>query len=135
MVLLVAAIVAGVWYVVFDMFLIGPVLGSFLAQIPGINPTPPMMWVVIGDFMAALVQAGVYMRTRSVFGVGARNGAVYGVYAGVLVNFPIWLFMSVYVAWPYGAAWALTVAGIVITTVGGALMGLVIEKMGAAKAA
>lgn len=135
MVLLVAGIVAAVWYVVFDMFLMEPVLGSYLAGVPGMNAAPAMMWVVIGDVVACLVLAAVYARTRSIFGVGLKNGATYGVYAGVLINFPTWLFMSVYAGWPYASAWAMTIASLFYVTVGGALIGLVYEKMGQPKPA
>lgn len=135
MALLVATIVATAWYVVFDLFLMEPVLGSYLAAVPGMNPSPAMMWVVIGDVVACLVLAAVYARTRSIFGTGLKNGATYGVYAGVLVNFPTWLFMSVYAGWPYGSAWAMTLASIFYVTIAGGLIGLVYEKMGDAKPA
>jgi hypothetical protein len=135
MALLVAGIVAAVWYVVFDLFLMGPILGSSLTGIPGMNPSPVTMWVIIGDLASCLVLAAVYARTRSVFGVGLKGGATYGVYAGVLVNFPLWLMMSVYVSWPYGASWMMTIAGIVVTAVAGGLIGLVYEKLGRPAAA
>ncbi len=135
MVLLVAGIVAAAWYVVFDMFLMEPVLGSYLAGIPGINAAPATMWIVIGNVVACLVLAAVYARTRSIFGLGLKNGATYGVYAGVLANFPTWLNLSVYASWPYGSAWAVTIALILNVTIAGALIGLVYEKMGQPKPA
>ena len=135
MVLLVAGIVAAVWYVVWDMFLMGPILGSYLAGVPGMNANPATMWVVIGDLVACLVLAAVYARTRSIFGVGVKGGATYGVYAGVLINFPMWLFMSVYLGWPYGTAWVMTIAAILYTTVAGGLIGMVYGAMGKPKAA
>lgn len=135
MALLVAGIVAAVWYVVFDMFLMDPILGSALAGVPGMNPNPAVLWMVIGDLAAALVLAAVYARTRSVFGAGLKGGATYGVYAGVLINFPLWLFMAVYAGWPYGTAWMMTIAAIVVTTVAGGLIGLTYEKMGKPAAA
>ena len=135
MVLLVAGIAAGVLYLVFSMFLMGPILGSYLVGVPGMNANPATMWVVVGELCGGLVLAAVYARTRSIFGVGLKGGATYGVYAAVLVHFPLWLQMSVYVGWPYGAAWAMTIAGLVLTTIAGALIGLVYEKMGPPKAA
>ena len=135
MVLLVAGILAAAWYVVFDLFLMDPLIGSRLAGIPGLNAQPATMWVVIGEVVGGLVLASVYARTRSIFGTGLKNGATYGVYAGVLIHFPTWLFMSVYVGWPYGAAWAMTIASIVNVTIAGGLIGLVYEKMGTPKTA
>ena len=129
MALLLAGVVAGVWYLVWDMFLMTPIIGSHLAGVPGLNASPSTMWVVIGELVAGLVLASVYARTRSIFGTGLKGGATYGVYAGVLINFPLWLFMSVYVGWPYSAAWVMTIAGLVITTVAGAGIGLVYGTM------
>lgn len=135
MVLLVAGIVAAAWYMVFDMFLMEPVIGSYLAGVPGMNAAPATMWIVVGNVVGGLVLAAVYARIRSIFGVGLKNGATYGVYAGVLINFPTWLFLSVFAGWPYGAAWAMTIASIVYVTIAGALIGLVYEKMGTSKPA
>lgn len=132
MAVLVAGLVAGIWFLVFDMFLLEPLMGSLMANIPGLNPTPPMLWMVVGDLAAGLVLAAVYARVRSVFGTGFANGATYGVYAGVLMNFPIWLQMSVYVSWPYVTAWAFTIMGIVICAVAGGLVGVVFPKLSGA---
>jgi hypothetical protein len=133
--LLAAGVVAGIWYVVWDLFLLEPLIGSFLAGIPGMNPEPSTMWVVIGNLVAGLVLAAVYARVRSVFGTGPGAGLTYGVYAGVLMHFPLWLFMSIYLGWPYGTAWVMTIAGLAYTAVAGALIGLVYGKMGRPAAA
>lgn len=128
--------VVAVWvlYVLFDMFLIEPIAGAAMASIPGANATPSTMWVVIGDLVAALVLVGFYDRVQGSFGAGARNGMVYGLSAGVLANFPTWLWGSVYFTWPYRAAWTTVIVLIALATVGGALIGIVYEKLGAAKA-
>jgi hypothetical protein len=135
MVLLVAGVAVGVLFLIWDMFLLDPLLGSYMAGIPGIVADPSVMWMVIGELVAGLVLAAVYARVRSVFGTGLKGGATYGVYAGVLMNFPLWQFMSLYVGWPYATAWAFTIAGVVINALGGAVIGLVYERMGQPKAA
>lgn len=132
---LVPAVVAvWVWYVLFDMFLFDPIMGSAMAGIPGANPAPSTMWVVLGDLAAALVLVGFYDRVKGALGSGARHGALYGLSAGVLINFPTWLWGAVYFSWPYGAAWTAVITLIAIATIAGALIGIVYEKMGAAKA-
>jgi hypothetical protein len=96
------------------------------------NAAPAFMWILIGDLVGGLVLAWVYDKTRSVFGGGLKGGATYGFYAGVLINVPLWLLMTVYLTgWPYRSSWALTIGGIFWTTVAGAVIGLVDERIGA----
>jgi len=129
-----AVVAVWVWYVLFDMFLLDPIAGAAMASIPGATATPPSMWVYIGDLVGALVLVGFYDRVKGSFGTGARNGMVYGLSAGILVNFPTWLWGSVYFSWPYRAAWTAVICLIALTTISGALIGVVYEKLGAAKA-
>ena len=135
MVLLVAGVVVAALYLVWDLFLMQPLLGSMMTGIPGLVAEPPMLWVVVGELAAGLVLAAVYARTRSIFGAGFKGGAIYGTYAGVLISFPTWLMMAVYVGWPYGTMWAFTIVGIVLTAVAGGLIGQVYAMMEKPKAA
>jgi len=132
---LAAAVAVLVWFLVWDNFLAGMLIGSTLAQIPGIVAEVSKLWETVGDLFAALMLAGVYARVRGVYGVGAKNGAVYGVYAGLLINFPTWLFMTVYAGWPYAVTWTLTIALTLSTVVAGAIIGTVYQTMGGAKTA
>ena len=132
---LAAAVAALVWFLVWDNFLAGMLIGSTLAQIPGIVAEVSKLWETVGDLFAALMLAGVYARVRGVYGVGAKNGAVFGVYAGLLINFPTWLFMTVYAGWPYAVTWTLTIALTLSTVVAGAIIGTVYQTMGGAKTA
>ena len=124
-----------VWYLVWDNVLLGPVLGSALAQLPGMQAEYSKLWETVGDGFAALLVTGMYARTRGVFGTGAKNGAVYGVYAGLLIHFPTWLYLTVYAAWPYAPTWTLTIGLVAMVVVGGAIMGTVYQAMGGAKTA
>lgn len=135
MVLLVAGVAVGALYLVWDMFLMEPLLGSMMTGIPGLVAEPPVLWMVVGELMAGLVLAAVYARVRSIFGTGFKGGAIYGTYAGVLVSFPMWLMMTVFVGWPYATMWAFTVVGIVITAVAGGVIGQVYAMMEKPKAA
>jgi len=132
---LAAVVAALVWYLAWDNFLSGMLLGSTMAQLPGLVTEVSKLWETVGDLCAAMMLTGVYARVRGVYGVGARNGAIYGVYAGLLINFPTWLFMTVYAAWPYALTWTMTIAGTLITVVAGAIIGTVYQAMGGAKTA
>jgi hypothetical protein len=106
------------------------VLGSAMSGIPGARAEYSKLWETVGDVCAALILAGVYVRVRRVFGVGVKGGAMFGVYAGILINFPTWLYMTVYAGWPYAATWHITLVLIVLTTVSGAVMGAVYQMLG-----
>ena len=125
-----AVVAALVLYLVWDNFLAGLLVGPVLASIPGMQAEYSRLWETVGDVCACLVLAGVYVRVRGVFGLGLKGGAMYGFYAGVLINFPTWLFMTVYAGWPYTNTWILTIVMILVTTVAGALMGIAYQAMG-----
>ena len=128
---LTGAVVVAVWYMIWDMFLFEPLFGSFLAGVEGMNPEPALMWLVIGNLVGGLVLAWFYGMTQSVFGSGVLGGLKFGVAAGVLMGFPMWLFMSVYdTGWTYSASWAMTIANIVWVGVAGVVLGIVFDKMG-----
>lgn len=132
---LTGAVVVAVWYMIWDMFLFEPLFGSFLAQIEGMNPEPALMWVAVGNLCGGLVLAWFYGKTGAVFGSGLMGGLKFGIAAGVLIGFPMWLFMTVYdTGWTYAASWAMTFANIVWVGVAGTLLGMVFEKLGGGQA-
>jgi hypothetical protein len=95
-------------------------------QLPFMNPMPPIAWLVIGDFVAALIFVVVFARVRGSFGPGAMGGMTYGLYAGILMNFPVWIFMHLIVKdWSYGYSWFSTIYGIVWAVIVGAAAGAV----------
>ena len=130
---LTAVIVLFVWGFLFDRFLGPTVYGSALSGIPNLVTEPAMQWLIIGGLVANVVLVWVYEKVRGSFGVGLAGGAKFGLYTGVLMNFPMWLFFTLYVAWPYKAMWHFTLVGVVMGVISGALIGLVYEKVGAAK--
>jgi len=123
-------VVALALYLVWDNFLAGMLIGPTLSATPGMRAEYAKLWEIVGDVCATAILAGVYVRVRGVFGIGLKGGAMYGFYAGVLINFPTWLFMVVYAGWPYGTTWILTIVGILVTTVAGALMGVTYKALG-----
>ena len=123
------------WNLLFDNFLMGITMGSAMAQIPGMTGEFSMLWQTVGNVFSAVVLVWVYDRVRGAFAAGLKGGAVFGFYAGVLINFPTWLYMTVYAGWPYRATWHATLVLILSAVVAGALAGLAYEKLGGSKAA
>ncbi len=131
---LAASVAVFVWLLLWDNFISSMVIGPTISALPGINTSYSKMWEAVGDLCIALVFTGLYARTRSIFGENAAGGATYGVYAGLLANFPTWLNMVVYLSWPYGAAWVLTIVFVALSIVNGAIVGSVYKAMGGTKA-
>jgi len=71
----------------------------------------------------------VYDRVYGSFGGGAKGGATYGLYAGVLLNFPIWILMHMmFKGFPYGLSWIWTITGIIYAIAIGAAVGALYKK-------
>jgi hypothetical protein len=123
--LLIASVVVGVVLNVFDAVVQGQLMAPTYAKLSGLFRTDMnMAYLVIGDFVAALVFVWVYDKVRGSFGAGAAGGAVYGLYAGVLMNFPTWIFLNMLiVGFPYSLAWIWTLIGVVATVIAGAVAG------------
>jgi hypothetical protein len=126
---LAASLAVFVFILAFDHFVAPALLGPVMASIAGAVAEYSRTWEAFGDLCAALVMTGLYARTRSVFGATPKGGAVYGVYAGLLVNFPTWQWMTLYFGWPYRAAWTFTIALFALDVVAGAIMGAVYQAM------
>ncbi len=125
------AVIVGIVVNVFDFLVNGLLLASFHAALANMNPDPPMALLVFGDFVAALVFVWVFSRVRSAFGPGAAGGAAFGLYAGVLVNFPTWIFLHILMTGiPYSSAWLWTVVGIAWAVTAGAATGWAWDRMG-----
>jgi hypothetical protein len=130
-----AMVLVFAWNLLFDNFLLGITMGSAMAQIPGMTGEFSLLYQTVGNVFSAVVLVWVYDRVRGAFPGGLSGGAVFGIYAGVLIHFPTWLFMTVYAGWPYGPTWHATFVLILATVVAGAFAGLAYEKLGGSKAA
>jgi hypothetical protein len=128
--LILAALVVGVVWNGWDFVVHGQILQSQYAGLEALfRKDAPMQWLVIGDFVAALVFVWVYDRVYGSFGGGWKGGATYGFYAGVLASFPTWIFMNLLiVGFPYSLAWIWTIVGILAGVIGGAVAGMVYKK-------
>jgi len=127
--LLLATLGVGVVANVVDFVFHGLIMRGYYARLPVMRPDAEMPLLVIGDFVAALVFVWVYDRVYGSFGGGAKGGATYGLYAGVLVNFPTWIFAHMlFVGFPYGLSWIWTAFGIVWFVINGAVAGAIYKK-------
>lgn len=128
--LVVATLAVGVVMNVLDFLFHGQLLHERYAALSTLfRQDAPVQWLVVGDFVAALVFVWVYDRVYASFGGGAKGGATYGLYAGILLNFPTWIFMSILiVGFPYSLAWIWTIVGILAGVIGGAVAGMVYKK-------
>ena len=127
--LLLAAIAAGVVMNIVDFVTHGQLLMGYYSQFSFFRKQMSMQWFVIGDFVAALVFVCVYARVLSSFEGGLKGGATFGLYAGVLVNFPTWIFSHLLIdGFTYGLAWAWTAIGIVGAVIAGAVAGVIYKK-------
>jgi len=128
---LVAALAVGVVWNIFDIIVHGQILQnmyySHLTDL--VRYDTPMQWFIIGDFVAAFVFVWVYDRVYGSFAAGAKGGAIYGWYAGVLITFPSLIFNHLMIAgFPYGLAWAMTIVGVLAAIIGGAVAGALYKK-------
>ena len=93
-------------------------------------------WYVIGDFVAVFVFAWVFDKVSASFGSTPKDGAMAGMYLGVLVSFPTYIFMHLmFNGYPYSLSWISTAYGIVWYMVVGYIVAMVMKKGSVASAA
>lgn len=99
-----------------------------------IQTTDPV-WYVIGDFLTVFVLAWVYLKVSGSFSAGWKGGAMYGLYAGILVNFPTWIFLHLMLkGFSYKYAWFSTIYGIIWTVIAGAIVASIYKSNATAPA-
>ena len=127
----------GVAVNVYDFLVHGVLLQrSLYSHLPLMRTDMSLPLLIVTDFVAALVFVWVYQRVRPSFGAGLAGGAVFGLYAGVLVNFPTWHASYLLLqGFTYGLAWAWTLAGVVWGILAGAVAGALAGHSAAASAA
>jgi hypothetical protein len=131
--ILVGTIVLGIVGNVLDYLLNTYVFASSWAAVPAVNPTPPMMWLIIGDFAAAFMFMLMWDRFSASVGQGTAAGFKLGLFAGAFVNFPMTLFWSIYIKdFPYGLAWQMIIVGMIWYGILGAVAAMLDGKSAAA---
>lgn len=126
----IAVLVAGIVVNVYDFLVHGWMLSSTYKSMPDVfNQTDNPTWFVIGDFVAVIVFGWFYDKVYGSFGGGLKGGATYGLYAGVLVSFPTWIFnYLIFAGFPYGLAWEITIANIIWGVIAGMVLGAMYKK-------
>ena len=127
----VAVLVTGVAMNVIDFVFQGMMMMSiYYSKMPDLfNVSTNPIWYLLGDFIAVLVLASVYDRVSSSFSPDWKGGAEFGTYAGILVNFPTWIFLHLMIkGFPYGLSWISTIYGIVWTIIAGAIVAALYKK-------
>ena len=129
--LLLATLGVGVVGNVLDGIVQGVILTNrYYSQMPSLfRQDTPLGLLIVGDFVAALVLVWVYDRVYASFASGPKGGATYGLYAGILINFPTWLFANLlFVGFPYSLAWIWVIYGVVWAVILGAVAGALYKK-------
>jgi hypothetical protein len=117
-------LVLGILANVLDIVLHGFLLAGLYQAYPVFRTESPIPLFILGDFVAAFVFTWVYLRWGPGPAAGAAGGAVFGFYAGVLVNFPTNIFLHLTIRGiPYFMAWVWTACGILWYVVLGAVAG------------
>jgi hypothetical protein len=116
-------LVLGVVANAIDVVVQGFLLAGYYAG-PPFRQENNIVWLVIGDFVSALVFTWIYLTFARAVEPGAAGGAKIGAYAGVLVNFPTNIFLYLLIAgFPYTLTWIWTIYGIAWYVVLGAVAG------------
>jgi len=128
--LILAAVAAGVALNLLDFFVHGMLFENmYYSQVPLFRRDGTVPFLVLGDFVKGLVFVWVYDRVHASFAAGAVGGAAFGLYAGILVQFPSNIFLHLLVRdFPYGLTWAWTVYGVVVAVVVGAIAGAIYKR-------
>lgn len=127
----IAVAAAGVAMNVVDFVLQGMIMDKmyYSKHLDLFNMMANPAWYILGDFVAVLVLAWVYDKVSSSFASGWMGGAMYGLYAGILVNFPGQIFLHLYIrGFSYRLAWFNTIYGIVWAIIAGAIFVAVYKK-------
>lgn len=127
----IAVLVGGIVANILDFIVQGLVLNNvYYAQMPELfNTGTSLIWYIIGDFVAVFVFAWVYDKVAGSFEGGPKGGMMCGLYAGILVNFPTWIFMHLFIkGFPYGLSWISTIYGIVWYIIIGAILAGLYKK-------
>ena len=118
-------VVTGVVLNILDFLVQGNLLAGMYAASPAFRNTEETIpYLIAGDFVAAFVFCWAYLKLGAATGSGAGGGATFGMYAGVLVGFPTWIFVHLLVnGIPYGMMWVLTIWNVIAYVIIGAVAG------------
>jgi hypothetical protein len=118
-------VVMGIVLNVIDFIVQGNLMAGLYAASPAFRNTADVIpFLVLGDVVAAFVFAWAYLKLGSATGDGPGGGALFGLYAGVLLAFPTYIFNNLLINnYPYSLAWTLTIYTIIVYVILGAIAG------------
>ncbi|MBK6798255.1 MAG: hypothetical protein IPG76_16125 [Acidobacteria bacterium] len=119
---LATGVVGTIYDLVVNGFLLqGPVYSKHMSLF---RQDSSMLWLTVANFVGALVFVWFYTKVKGSFSEGWKGGATYGLYAGILINFPTWIFAHLlFNNFSYIVAWAIILSGIGWGIVAGAVAG------------
>ncbi len=127
-----AVVVGGVVANIMDMLVYGQWLSkTYFMNNPSLFNNDPgnIPWYIVGDFVAVLVFAWIYDKVSSSFGTSVGDGAKAGLYLGIFMNFPTWIFMHLmFNGYPYALSWISTIYGIIWYVIVGAVVAAMMKK-------
>jgi hypothetical protein len=133
-----AVLAAGVVVNILDWAVYTQWLGpTYMATNPAVfrQDTNPMFYV-FGDFVCVFVFAWVFDKVSSSFGSTPKDGAMAGMYLGILVNFPMNILLHLmFNGYPYSLSWIGTIYGIAWYMIVGYIVAMVMKKGAVASAA
>lgn len=126
-----AVLVGGVVANILDWAVYTQWLGpTYMAANPAVfrQDTNPMFYV-FGDFVMVFVFAWVLDKVGSAFGSTPKAGMMAGLYLGILVNFPMNIFLHLmFNGYPYSLSWIGTIYGIIWYMIVGYVIAMVMKK-------
>jgi hypothetical protein len=126
---LIGTVVVGIVANVIDYVLYTYLIGSWYSSLPFMNPNPPMLWLIIGDFAAAFMLSAAWDKVGAAFGRGSGAGFRFGLAAGAFVTFPAYLFWQMQTTgFPYALAWKTIIVGVLGYGVLGWVLGMLDGK-------
>lgn len=88
-------------------------------------------WLIVGDFLFAVIFCALYAKTVGSWGGGAKGGLQYGMYPGLMLVLVLWYFSPLtYANYPYRVAWVSGVMALVEGLIAGAVVGAVYKTEG-----
>lgn len=121
-------IVVAVVGVVFDVVVHGILLAGYYTQAPFRQDTS-LAGIAAGNLVAGLVFAWTYLKVAGSFAPGVSGGAMMGLFAGVLVNFPSQIVLHLVIQdFPYALSWSWIASGVAFYVVAGTIAGALNRK-------
>ena len=117
-----AVLVAGIVGNLLDIAVQGHLLANAYSKVPSLRTDTPLVYYIIGDFVAVIVLAWIMQKVAPAIGMGAKAG----LYLGIFVSFPTWHFIQLmFKGYPYDLTWINTIYGVIWYVIAAAIIGAI----------